>query len=357
MAFRPLFLDSNFPTPQSDLAQIGGAVGEDQNPTEGFELGPVLGELVSWAPDPFGPGADEFDFGSSGDTEWQTWQSSFDRSSPKPADIAPIDTDASAKPDGSGGGGSKGGGKGGKGDGGGDTGLLSEYVSDADNPDGYNVEIIFKGSWTAALQDAFIVASEAISSIILGDVTDILRGRFATDDITITAELAKIDGVGNILGQAGPTAYRTADYLPVSGIMQFDVADAQDFDGRGLFDDIVFHEMLHTLGFGTMWDLMGLTSGTVADGDMIFTGAMATQYYKGDVPIETDGGAGTAGGHWDDDTFGNEIMTGYINETNYLSELTVAALEDMGYDTYLDGPGADLTGPDPLSGLNGTLFA
>ena len=52
------------------------------------------------------------------------------------------------------------------------------------------------------------------------------------------------------------------------------------------------------------------------------------------VAVEQDGGAGTRDSHWDDQTFGNEIMTGYINiNDNYMSDMTIASLEDLGYDT------------------------
>lgn len=47
--------------------------------------------------------------------------------------------------------------------------------------------------------------------------------------------------------------------------------------------------------------------------------------------------------------FVNELMTGYINGANYLSTMSIAALEDMGYDTVLDNPysDTDLSGPMP----------
>ena len=54
------------------------------------------------------------------------------------------------------------------------------------------------------------------------------------------------------------------------------------------------------------------------------------------VPVEGDGGSGTRDSHWDEETFDNEIMTGYINQANYLSEMTVASLEDIGYQTVWD---------------------
>ncbi|MBR9651878.1 leishmanolysin-related zinc metalloendopeptidase [Thalassovita aquimarina] len=377
MAFELEFFDPQVLTGENDDAAKGGERSFDL-----LDLAALLEDQFSWLDGPGDQDPDEFHFTTPEAPALQSLRSPFSSHDLNTGDTDRIDGEASAKPDGAGGGkgggggsdgggggGGKGGGKGGKSNDGGDTGLLTEYVSSAEGSD-FNIEIVFNGTWTSALQDAFVTAADFISSIILGDVADILSGPYATDDITITAELADIDGSGGILGQAGPTVYRTADYLPVAGIMQFDVADAEYFDGLALFDDIVFHEMMHTIGFGTMWDLMGLTSGSITTGDLTFAGAMATEVYNTDfvalsggtatgVPIEMDGGAGTAGGHWDEVTFGSEIMTGYINASNYLSEMSVAALEDMGYDTYLDNPllVGDLTGSDPLSAINGTLFA
>ena len=46
-----------------------------------------------------------------------------------------------------------------------------------------------------------------------------------------------------------------------------------------------------------------------------------------------DGASGTAQKHWDDATFGNEIMTGYFDRSNVISDMTIASLEDLGYET------------------------
>ena len=174
----------------------------------------------------------------------------------------------------------------------------------------------------------------------------------------LLSEIATIDGAGGVLGQAGPIFYRTDSLLPANGTMQFDVADSEDFDDIGMFNDIVFHEMCHVLGFGTLWEAMGLVQEN-ADGTLNFLGENALTAYAAEgggntpIQIETDGGSGTAGGHWDDELYDNEIMTGYINtEGNYLSNTTIAALEDMGYDTVFDPT-------DPLaatSGLDLTIF-
>ncbi len=220
----------------------------------------------------------------------------------------------------------------------GDPVVISEYLSGPDG--GYNIEIDFKGTWTVALQQDFIDSAEWISSFIVGDIADV-RYRGWIDDIRITAELINIDGPGGILGQAGPTAIRTADYLPATGVMQFDVADAETFDAMGLFDDIVFHEMMHTIGFGTVWDYKGLVAGSGTN-DPTFTGAAALSEYllldgvdagAAGVPLEWGYGSGTDESHWRESTFDNEIMTGFINGSNYLSDMTTASLEDLGYDT------------------------
>jgi len=48
--------------------------------------------------------------------------------------------------------------------------------------------------------------------------------------------------------------------------------------------------------------------------------------------VETDGGAGTAGGHWDDECLREEVMTGYLSSNNIFSRITVGGLEDLGYE-------------------------
>jgi len=241
--------------------------------------------------------------------------------------------------------------------------LLSTYTSGKCGlgvVSAFNVTVTFEGTWSADLQQRFVLAAEYLSALILGDMPD----RNGIDDIAITATLSDIDGQGGVLGQAGPTSMRTGSALPFEGMMEFDLSDAADFDAQGLFDDIVIHEMLHTLGFGTLWDQLGLTAGAIFTDDLVFTGPNAASAFaalfpdiwedqpssrKG-MPIETDGGQGTAGGHWDEDTFGDELMTGYLGDGNSVSAMTVAALEDMGYDTVFDpsDPSAPVLQPDDL---------
>lgn len=239
---------------------------------------------------------------------------------------------------------------------------LATYTSGGTAATSYNITIDFVGaSWSADLQSAFVAAADYISSIILSDVADIWanindgQGFRNFDDLEITAEIAAIDGVGGTLGYAGPTHYRTTEFIPFAGEMTFDDADAQrlyDADitnGTSKWYDTVLHEMIHVLGFGTMWNLQGLLTnyGTADTPDYRYTGALATAEYAAEfpdvyaadpdaslgIPVESDTGlAGTDGGHWDEARFGSELMTGFINTTNTLSNMSLASLADLGYD-------------------------
>lgn len=272
---------------------------------------------------------------------------------------------------GNGGGGGGGGGKpggGGGGSGGGDPGVLGSYTSGADG--GYNIDINFQGSdWTADLQDAFVKAADLVSNIITDDIPDVFYHGKIIDDIRIDAELTQIDGAGGVLGQAGPTAVRTAGYLPATATMQFDTADATNMNttdpATDVWEEVVLHEMLHSIGFGSIWSFLGLVDDTGSD--PVFTGQHAQAAAGGAVIVEADGGQGTALSHWDDATYGSELMTGYLysvvgtdgngnpiygNPSNVdadlaagtpsltddasvsdLSNMTIASLEDLGYQT------------------------
>ncbi|HEX8642314.1 MAG TPA: leishmanolysin-related zinc metalloendopeptidase [Allosphingosinicella sp.] len=236
------------------------------------------------------------------------------------------DVAASAK------GGSGGGGSGG----GGTTTTFAPYTSGpATASAGYNITIEFKGSWTQAYYDIFKASADRLTSLIVGELQDVSvrtkGGIKAVDDILITAELGAIDGLYGILGQAGPTAVRTSNSLPATAQMKFDIADVNDM-GLAAFADVVLHEMAHSLGFGSIWDRLGL----VTNG--LFTGTKAVAEYHAmggtaaGIPVEQDGGSGTAGSHWDEEIFGNELMTGYINEgENYFTAMSAASFADMGY--------------------------
>ncbi|MGC4033987.1 MAG: leishmanolysin-related zinc metalloendopeptidase [Tepidisphaeraceae bacterium] len=134
--------------------------------------------------------------------------------------------------------------------------------------------------------------------------------------------------------------------------MEFDEADIQGMIDDGTFVDTVTHEMAHVLGFGTVWSALGLISGEGGD-TPTFTGRLATAAYNklfgGDesgVPVESGGGDGTADSHWPEDSFVEEMMTGYAADPGLvvpISTVTVAQFADLGYTVNMNA--ADVWNP------------
>jgi hypothetical protein len=207
----------------------------------------------------------------------------------------------------------------------------------------YKIEVRFLGGLTTKQKNAFKKAADRWSRVIIGDLPSVLVGGEVIDDLLIEAQGVAIDGVGRILGQAGPTNLRPATagksaLLPAKGIMSFDKADLANMEADGTLVDVITHEMGHVIGIGTIWEDKGLLVGAGTQNPR-FTGTNAKKAYgklRGTgptpVPVENIGGAGTRDGHWRESVFKNELMSGFISEAaNPLSRLTVASLQDLGY--------------------------
>jgi hypothetical protein len=214
----------------------------------------------------------------------------------------------------------------------------------------FTIEVRFLGGLTEPQKDAFKAAADRWTTVIVGDLPSVRVDGEVIDDVLILAQGTAIDGVGRILGQAGPTALRPASagrsaYLPAKGIMSFDTADLKDMGTNGTLNDVIAHEMGHVLGMGTIWDYKGLLkgAGTV---NPTFNGTMAKREYRTlrgvggalrRVPVENSGGPGTADSHWRETIFRNELMSGFIDGArNPLSRVTAASLQDMGYVVDID---------------------
>lgn len=278
-------------------------------------------------------------------------------------------------------GGNKGGNGGGSGDGSGEEPAYSpanyvtgkglyeflEFSSD------FNIELEFVGSgWTEELYGYATSMAELYSYFITGDEANILleetsgRGKNRTttiydiDDIYVALTIENIDGVGGTLGYAGPEYARYIDTDDDGKPDTFDTVtkggltlDSEDLStiNPGLIDDIIFHEIGHIIGFGTMFSYQDLVTGNEFTGEnanMAYQAAYATSAPLAPLLLEDGGGNGTAGGHWEEQTGtlqGDEIMTGYINAQNWLSTVTIASYQDLGYETIW---GKTLTTEDPV---------
>jgi len=245
----------------------------------------------------------------------------------------------------------------------------------------YHVEVRNVGpAFTPAVQAAFDAAAAHWESIIYGDQANVpintnnacglgVTINQTVDDVIILARFDSIDGPGQILGSAGACSIRTSNGLTIYGAMQFDTADVAGLIASGSLNAVILHEMGHVLGFSSgTWNTQAgitqqrvcaqlLTSGnppfvTHPDTHFDCTQSGATNFaraafdsiggttYSGGlkVPLENctgvpaSCGAGTYNSHWRESTFGNELMTGYLNNgANPLTLLTIASFQDEGY--------------------------
>ena len=224
--------------------------------------------------------------------------------------------------------------------------------------DSYDIDLIFISNVTEEQRNVFQQAAEKWQSIISEDIPDAVSVYLSdshdhlfvglVDDLRIYTEFDNIDGFGGTLAEAGPTNYRETPFLPTAGIMRFDTAD---FDsGSSAFLNTIVHEMAHVLGFGLIWDDLGLLENPSLDDDdnpidpapdTHFTGPLAiaafnnaggTSYSGAKVPVEnSQGGPGTQDGHWRESVLDNELMTGFVDISTPLSAISIQSLADIGY--------------------------
>jgi hypothetical protein len=222
----------------------------------------------------------------------------------------------------------------------------------------FHIDVRFFGpDMTDAQKALFTNAAARISAIIVGSVPDVtysglsvtsacgLPGLPTLDEtihsIVIFASVAPIDGPSGILAGSGPCLLRNPPgFFPSVGAMLFDADDLPGMASEGILQDVITHEMLHAVGFGTIWDAKNLllAGGTV---NSAFAGVRARQGCVDDggtavcansVPVENDMIPGTADAHWRESTFGPELMTGFVNHGSMpLSAITVGSLADLGY--------------------------
>ena len=234
------------------------------------------------------------------------------------------------------------------------TSLTTSFTETGVSP--FAIELQFLSAVTPAQMAAFTAARQRWESLIVGDVANVSLNAPAdscgtgspaiqrtVDDLLILVTLTPIDGAGNVLGASSPCYIRVQGRLPVLGLMQLDADDLDQLQTVGLLQTVILHEMGHVLGFGTIWtDLNLLADASPPPGtDPHFTGAQATAAFNAvggasyvaslKVPVENTGGPGTADSHWRESVFGNELMTGTVNEVNPLSRVTVGSMGDLGY--------------------------
>jgi hypothetical protein len=230
---------------------------------------------------------------------------------------------------------------------------LAYTVGGGASTSSFNIEVRYVGTVPANVTSAVTAAvARARSLVTAGTGTQTLTaydmsacGNWIPSPLTVTVNsqvlfvtARNIDGVGNVLAQAGPCLTWTGTLVSVS-TMELDASDLNR--SQADIDATVLHELMHVLGIGTQsqWDALVARAGTA---DPVFTGATAlSQWLRAGgarwngtaVPVENLGGAGSADSHWRKSILGGELMTStmFADERLALSAITVGALRDLGY--------------------------
>ncbi|WP_321491487.1 leishmanolysin-related zinc metalloendopeptidase [uncultured Desulfobacter sp.] len=196
--------------------------------------------------------------------------------------------------------------------------------------------------FTTEQESVFARAENYWESVISG-----YQAGIDIDSLNISAAMVELDGKGGTLGNGGPNLVieQGGYFLATSGIINLD-SDDYGTSSNWEFYDTVVHEIAHVIGFGTLWGSEKFPDNEVYDykgeeenGTFRYTGAAALAAYRAEydpdatyVPVENDGGPGTAGAHWEKDFFGDEMMTGWsLPQPAFVSRTTLASFVDIGY--------------------------
>src|SRR5213075_802657 len=101
--------------------------------------------------------------------------------------------------------------------------IIAPTTTTPTSSSGFQITLNMTGL-TAAEQTIFQQAASRWSQVITGDLPNATYRGQVVDDLLIDASAPTIDGVGGILGQSGPDAFRSGSLLPIHGIMEFDSA-------------------------------------------------------------------------------------------------------------------------------------
>lgn len=220
----------------------------------------------------------------------------------------------------------------------------------------FPIELRLRGRALTAAQRATVrEAAERVSGLIASSYPPVsvdLPARSCDDALPALRErltrfvvFVLVKDLGDDLyAQAVPCELHDRTYLPVYALIDLNSRGLDELPREDLLDTMI-HELLHALGFGTLWrpeervSLKGEGDGNSfvrrSGRQLYYTGAKALAAYRAlggqgfGIPLDPDGG------HWNGAVFCSEIVSGGAGDVtgrvNPVSLVTLAALEDLGY--------------------------
>ena len=210
----------------------------------------------------------------------------------------------------------------------------------------FDINLIFDDSYPPSQQSAAHQAELLWEDVITG-----YQPGITLTGVTVNLDTLFSDGVGSVLGQAffPSTTWQGGFRLSTGGRFQIDPADMPSLESSGRLDDVIAHEIGHLLGVGMLWESNDLYENNSGE----YTGSFGVAAYNAEfgqtgsfVPVELEGGSGTANAHWNEELngarftgikdvmnrdFRDELMTGWLNSNPFLSNTTVQSMRDLGF--------------------------
>lgn len=231
----------------------------------------------------------------------------------------------------------------------------------------FNIDLNFYGeNWTPELLNLVASAADFMSEIIAtglpDDTLETPDGTLFIDDIFIEvvllSELPEGTLPPELAGGAIVTSLRDETPgdgefgLPTSSLIIIDDTKLPLLEATNTLETAILHELFHAMGYGSVLpDPSGTLDLGIADTPwwgavydpavgvpsiFDFDGATTVAENGGPVPLD---GVFSLFAHWDEFVFGDELMTPIIGNLvegtfgpAYLSDITLAAMVDMGYD-------------------------
>lgn len=226
------------------------------------------------------------------------------------------------------------------------TYVLQGFEAERNEP--FDINLEFESPLTASQQQIMQAAARSVASLIgKGLPSAVVDGKII-DDINIKVSTANLDGASGTQARTKIDFMRYGTLLPAQSITQFDAADIAELERSGQLFSVAQHEFLHALGFGNLWEAKGLVdyAGTPL---AQYNGKQAVDAFKDlggltdAISLETEG-KGSAGFHWNEALFQDEVMTydlGFKQGSDGkifspISAVTIASLADLGYQVNLN---------------------
>ena len=156
------------------------------------------------------------------------------------------------------------------------------------------------------------------------------------DDVLVVFDVAT-DMPADALAQASPCMWDENDVVR-AGIVRINAERMQMLFQRNQLYEVFSHEIAHVLGLGVTWKkhefinkkrshAWRYSGPSGPHGSHAIDGGWVMPF------VQTTGGAGSRGSHWEESVYHDELMTPYLDADaeSKLSALTVAALMDLGY--------------------------